>query len=426
MVWQISSKSIKKTFKAAFGLFYLRFVMMLVLVLFLAGCVGGGKGAGWFTEKQAEVIQARSEVSSISAEPNNIVLMLPLKGGLAATSQAIRNGFLAAYYHERKERPNINIKVVDTTNADIPELYQQALIDGVEVVVGPLTKKEVETVLGIDSLPIPTIALNTLDDYIYNFAPNLYQFGLLPQDEAAQVATKMLEGGHDHVAVIVPENAWGDKISRVFQAKYEESGGQVIAILNYNDSSSLSEQLCPFLAADESKLCSPKKHRDKKQNISNEPMRRQDINTIFLVATPDKARQIVPLLKFYYAGDLPFYSISAIYTGVLAPSLDRDIDGVYFCDTPWVLNEPSVFNANLQEINRQIITLWPASYTNYKRLYALGIDAYNLASKLNVFLNSPQDGFDGASGKLYLDSFNHIYRELKWARFRDGFPVAIQ
>ncbi len=393
-----------------------------ISILLLVGC-GSLQQIG----KKAEVIEARTQVSSVQAEPHSIVLMLPLKGPgtLAASSQAIRNGFLAAYYHYRQERPGINIKVVDTTGGDVLALYQQAVAEGVEVVVGPLTKKEVETIAHINPLPIPTIALNTLDDYTSSFGPNLYQFGLLPQDEAMQIAIRMMNEQHDKVAIIAPDNAWGNKIVAAFKDKYEESGGQIVAVLNYRSSLNLAEQVCPFLAHDAAKLCVPKKDKDKKGKISDEPMRRQDINSIFLVANANMARQVVPLLKFYYAGDLPIFSTSAIYTGTVSQDLDRDLDGVYFCDVPWVIQDLNTFNADAQAIHKQIITLWADSYTHHSRLYALGVDAYNLAAKLNGFLNSPQSGIEGASGRLYLNEFNHIYRDLQWAQIRDGLPVVL-
>ncbi|MDR1056997.1 MAG: penicillin-binding protein activator [Coxiellaceae bacterium] len=394
----------------------------LVIILFLTGCLS--KKDTWHgTSKRAEVIAARSKISSLVSGPDNIVLMLPLKGELAASSQAIRNGFLAAYYYARKEHPNINIKIVDTSERDILALYQEAVIDGAEVIVGPLTKKEVETILNI-SLSIPVVALNTLDDYIHNFGSNLYQFGLLPQDEAVQVAEKMLGAQHDRVAIITPKNAWGNRIVQAFQAKYKRSGGQVVAILNYNFTAHLSEQICPFLARNASQLCKRQRYKKPKGEF-DEPMRRQDINAIFLVTTAKDARQIMPLLKFYYAGDLPTYAISSIYSGRVAPDVDRDINGVYFCDIPLVLQDPDSFSPDLQAIYKQIKILWASDFIKYPRLYALGVDAYNLASQLNSFVDSQELGMEGASGKLYLDDFNHIYRELPWAEIRDGVPIVL-
>jgi len=396
------------------------FLLGSFVILFLVGCSGG---------KFNKVMEARKEVSSAEAEPNNIVIMLPLHGKYAASGKAVRNGFLSAYYQDRKERSNIKVNVIDTSQGDLTELYQQAVQNGAEVIVGPLTKQDVEKLINIEPLPVPTIALNTLDDYTRNFASNLYQFGLLPQDEASQVAEKMVYDQHNLAAIIVPDDPWGEKIASIFQARYDRSGGNAVAILRYNNSTSLSSQFCHFLAEDPEELCGPRKRKDKTKDQEDveEKTRRQDIDSIFLVANADAARQIVPLLKFYYAGDLPTYSISSIYSGSSTPMVDRDIDGIYFCDMPWILKDSKFWSSDLPVIQNQVKKLWPNSFASYPRLYALGIDAYNLSSKLNTFLNMPyQQGIDGATGKLYLDNYNHIYRELDWAQVKNGIPQMLE
>lgn len=396
--------------------------LVIITTILLVGC---GRNL-WREQKKSQVMAARSEaVASTKTEITNVVLMLPLKGELASNSQAIRNGFLAAYHQARKNHPEINIKVIDTADSDLYALYHQVVEGGADIVVGPLTKKEVEIIKNINQLPVPTIALNTLDDYSNNFAPNLYQFGLLPQDEATQVAKKMVEERHDMAAIIVPATAWGDKIATTFRDKYVADGGKVIAVLHYDARANLADQVCRLLAQDANKLCVPQKRRERGQYVSSATARRQDINTIFLVAMPNEARQIVPLLKFYYAGDLPIYSISAIFSGRSNPNLDQDIDGVYFCDMPWVLHDPNFLNDDLQAAYRKSMALWADSFAANIKLYALGVDAYNLAVRLNEFLNSPYSGIAGASGTLYLDNFNHVYRELQWAQVRDGIVTVL-
>jgi len=185
-----------------------KLILLLLSALLLIGCSTTGSRH----RVSVDVMEARTKISSVQAKLKKIVLMLPFKGKLAATSKAIRNGFLAAYYHARKKRPNINIKVVDTTSKNVGVLYQEAVVSGADLVVGPLTKKEVENLIFMDSLPIPVIALNTLDDYTSNFKANLYQFGLLPQDEATQVGSKMMAKHYDQAAIIFPDNNWGNKI----------------------------------------------------------------------------------------------------------------------------------------------------------------------------------------------------------------------
>jgi Putative lipoprotein len=394
-------------------------LLMCFAALFINGCSGN--------KTWSPTLGMTKEVTRVqmTSAPHNIAVMLPLKGKgeLALTSQAIHNGLLAAYYSS-PQQSEINIKVIDTSNNDdVGTLYQQAVTDGAEVIVGPLTKQEVEVMANANQFPVPTIALNTLDDYSRHFTNNFYQFGLLPQDEAVQVATKMAQEQLSRVAIIVPESAWGDKIVAAFENVYEASGGQVVATLRYQFGKDLAGQICNFLANDATKLCVPQKHKNKKQKDPQEIMRRQDIDAIFLVATtPARARQIVPLLKFYYAGDLPIYSISTIFSGTAKPDLDQDIDDVNFCDMPWVVKNTDALSPELQAVHKQITTttLWTDSFANYSKFYALGIDAYNLAVGLNTLLNAPEGGISGASGTLYLDNFNHIYRELQWVKVKNG------
>ena len=46
----------------------------------------------------------------------------------------------------------------------------------------------VQAIAEMGSLPVPTLALNTLDDYQSVSTYNFYQFGLSPRDEAVQAA----------------------------------------------------------------------------------------------------------------------------------------------------------------------------------------------------------------------------------------------
>ncbi|WP_280522018.1 penicillin-binding protein activator [Candidatus Coxiella mudrowiae] len=72
-------------------------------------------------------------------------------------------------------------------------------------------------------------------------------------------------------------------------------------------------------------------------NLNNKirQCRREDFDTIFLVANSRQERQIIPLLRFYYADDVSIYATSAIYSPSVI--IDYDLDGMIFDDMPWVL-----------------------------------------------------------------------------------------
>jgi outer membrane PBP1 activator LpoA protein len=145
------------------------------------------------------------------------------------------------------------------------------------------------------------------------------------------------------------------------------------------------------------------------------PYRRQDIDMIFLAGTNREARGIIPALKFHHAGDLPVYATSHVYSGYLDKNADRDLDGVIFCDLPWTLTTDNILKQNFN-------TTWKDQRT-YTRLFALGIDAYNIVQNLQYLQTHDYARFSGETGSISMDENQRLHRELLWAKFKNGKPV---
>jgi len=341
--------------------------------------------------------------------PPQIALLLPLQGRLGGSGRAIRNGFLAAYYYAKKNyKHSANIHVFDTSTSNIITLYQRAIAKGAQVVVGPLSKHNVARLARRGRLPVPTLALNTLP---HTSAANLYQFGLSPHDEALQVANTVYQNGQTRALVIAPENHWGQGIANTFRQRWQQLGGTVKASLAYSPHHDLAKTLRTLLQVDKSQARTQKLQRILTEKVRATETRRKDINMIFLVATPHKARQIVPLLKYYYAGNLPIYTTSIINTQPPAGHKNYDLDGIHFPDMPWMLN---ALSGQLATIQTYVHTLWPHTYQRYPRLYALGVDAYLIATY------GPRRTINGATGQLTLGGNQTIHRHLRWARMKNG------
>lgn len=144
-----------------------------------------------------------------------------------------------------------------------------------------------------------------------------------------------------------------------------------------------------------------------------QPRRRQDIDFIYLVATPAPARQIVPSLAYLYAGDIPVYASQEVYSGVPRPVDDRDLNGVVFGESPWVLRLETGNTDRLRE-------LFPLDNGQALRLQAFGMDAFRLYPRLNLLDANPDLLLPGASGRLRMDENRNIVRQLVWATIRDG------
>ena len=92
--------------------------------------------------------------------------------------------------------------------------------------------------------------------------------------------------------------------------------------------------------------------------------------------------------------------------------------------TTWDL-KPESLPSNLFVIRQHIASFWPQSLRRHPELYALGIDAYHLIDQLNQLSQSPQVGFSGATGTLFLTPNGHIFRQLLWAKMINGNPVLL-
>lgn len=362
------------------------------------------------------------ETSQLAKQPQHIYLMLPLHGKFAKKGQAIKNGFMTSYYSTNASKNNrLTINIIDTSRGDIVEQYQQAVREGADLVIGPLTKSKIQTLTESTMLSVPTITLNYMPEITY---PNLFQFGLSQLDEASQVAQKAHFEGHRKAIIIAPEASWGQNIATQFKLRWESLGGDVIDTLAYNNTNDLSKPIRDLLQVNQSDNRAKNLAKLLHQEIRSLPNRRRDVDMIFLVALPQEARSIRPMLKFYYAGDLPVYATSLIYQPNLADktAADHDLENIKFSEMPWVLGGLS---DHLKAVQQQSKKLWRKSYEHNPKFYALGVDAFELSQalcQLNVF---PHFSVEGATGQLYLSRDRHIFRQLKWAKMHHGKPQAI-
>lgn len=371
----------------------------------------------------SQLLPTHIESKTTHDTPNHIALLLPLTGPLKEQAQAIRNGFFTAYYSWKKDEAHPpTISVYDTYNKNINTVYKDAIKKGADFVVGPLAKNNIEKLIHSNTISIPTIALNTTSkNPQYNY--NLYQYGLSPNDEIIQLTDKAIQSQHTHALIIAPKSAWGDDIVEKIKTQWTDQGGDIRGTMQYQNQNTLSANIKELLKIQASYNRGYAIRRILGlKNVRIISRRRQDFNIIILVSQPAMARQIQPLLKFYFAGDIPTYSLSTIYDGIPNADRDKDLNNILFCDIPWVLKPQAMHPTTLNTLQQQIQSLWKDSYQTNTKLYALGIDAFSLTTNLHTMVLLPDFGIKGATGALYLDTNNHIYRQLPWAQFSYGVP----
>ena len=359
--------------------------------------------------------------AQFAQRPSKIGLLLPLTGQYKKYAIAVRDGFLAAWYLDRQEKADIEIYNANSSN--IIEIYQKALNDGADYIVGPLEKEATNQLYGNTNASIKILALNRQDlknDQSGN--KNLFQFGLSLEDEAGQVAEIAISDGHKRALVLTPDTPWGNRLADAFVKHLLELGGEVSRHTRFiNNTTDFSSPVKELLNIDKSEQRARDLRNKLKIKIHNIERRRQDVDFIFTAAIPEDARQLIPQLRFHYADNLPVYSTSHIFTGIIDSAKDIDLNDVIFIDMPWILDTKRQLSIVQDALNRN----WSQEKSEYRRLYALGIDAYNLIPNINR-LNHEEDSFMiGETGDLTIVRDNIIKRNLRKAKFIEGKPVLL-
>ncbi len=362
-----------------------------------------------------------------NSKPRQIALLLPFRGGYGKASEAIRDGFISAWHHS-EYKPVIKIYTANSLN--IERVYLQAVDEGAELIVGPLEKQAIRKLSEAATLPVSTLALNqvqtvpgTTSGDSGNILPDLMQFGLSPEDEARQVAEKAYSDGHDKALVIIPNDNWGQRLDNAFRETWLALGGEILEKINYDPQvKDYSPPVKQLLNIDGSELRANRLRRKLNGRLESETRLRQDMDMIFMAASPVAARQIIPQFRFHKAEHIPIYATSHIFTGNVNQQADMDMNGALFIDMPWILfprggaaSIQPVINANFQ-----------ADASIYRRLYALGVDAFHLIPHLFRLAFEDNASFIGETGKLSMSEDGRINRKLLWGKIINGKPELLE
>ncbi|VAW72372.1 Penicillin-binding protein activator LpoA [hydrothermal vent metagenome] len=367
------------------------------------------------------------EQKNIQNRPERLALLLPLKGRIGRSAAAIRDGLLTAHFASSKGRNKITVRIYDTSThgKNIRGLYSLAVKEGAQFVIGPLRKSNVKQLATIDALPVPVLALNNLEIKPGEKVPsNFFLFGLSPEDEARQIAERAIFENKTRAIAFVPDSRWGGRVLAAFTKRYKELGGDLLEKTKYLPSvSDYSRPLKKLLNLDEAEARHKSLHKLLRvKTLAFEARRRQDADFIFIAAFPRQARLIGPQLRYHNAADIPLYATSHAYQGVVDTARDADMNNLIFCDTPWTLNAADGSNPFQATINKY----WPNKIIDFARLYALGVDAYNVTPYLKWLRAKPYERYSGQTGRLSVDNNNRIRRALTWAKIIKGKAVIIQ
>lgn len=329
---------------------------------------------------------ANDPAAANTSSKHKIALLLPFGSpDFYPAADAIQQGFMAA----RNAAHDTSEVIIYPTSGDkdmIHAVYEQAVSDGANFIVGPLARDEV-TALTTGKLSVPTLALNQADSSFD--LKNLYSLGLSIDTEAAQIAKMTRDAGMQRAVIITAGSGIAERMSEAFAAAWQAEGGQLVQRITV-DENTTPENLQAQLPA-------------------------HSTDMILLATSPELARQIRGHLDI----TIPAYGFSHIYTGVNYEPEDASLLAVRFIDLPWILN--------MQDANFSPYTDTAANLPEgmMQRWFALGVDAYQVLAAIAA---KPGQAISirGLTGRIQIGANGEISRTLAVGRFTgDGVVLEL-
>jgi len=375
-----------------------------------------------FPLHSATVVQPKSlqRVALVETiKPKKIAVLLPLSGRLARPGRMVHDGLVAAHYQQQDMNDIPTIQFYDTAKSFSGlASYKEAIADGADFIIGPISKQAIDEIVEQDSLATPTLFLNTSNKDTQRHS-QIFQFVLSIEDEAIQAAHRAWENGYRKGIAFLPSDSRGRRAQKAFKEYFEQLGGELIDTQEYDDIKLLNKNVQNLLRVNAS--IERKRNLEKilGRNLEFEIRRRQDADFIFMLSQPRAARQIKPFIDFYFALDLPVIATKRVYSGKNDPQLDNDLNGIEFSDVPLYISQQSDIlgtRNTIKEIDPKILN------GSNGRFFAIGFDAYQIISQITKLQAFPDYRWYGLSGEIGVDENGFVHRYLTWAKFKNGIP----
>jgi outer membrane PBP1 activator LpoA protein len=315
------------------------------------------------------------------AASDAIVLILPLEsplyGGAAA---AVRAGFLAA---ANAAGSAARVRVIGHGDDGVLPAFGAGTESGPALIVGPLTRDDLKTVLALAPARPRMLALNQLDDGSA-LPAEAYALGLAVENDAALLARRALDDGVRSVATITSDAPLQRRFKAAFSTAWTRAGGAPPRDYRFDSNPDVLGLLRRELSA------------------------RPPEAMLLCVGAGDAA-----LAKSFLPPG-PVYASSQIADGLPPPML-RDLEGVRYVEVPWLADpgDPALARLPRAESGDPVL----------ERLYALGLDAFAIGELLANPIAPDRVEFDGATGHLSLQPTRSFARDGRIMVIRDGRSV---
>ncbi len=371
--------------------------------------------------KRAELPQnLQQQLALTPYQPNRIAVLLPLSGQFQQHAKAIQYGLLAAATAENQ--PKRQLVFIDSQQP-LADIEQQLAQQQIDFVIGPLLKDQVEQVSQAANWRYPTLFLNSRDSSWPRQADRFY-FALNMEDEAAQMVQLFAQKNYKRPVVISARNAISQRMQQHFTRQWQALGHPAPESYQFADKAELEALITKLLETDSSRERIRLISGLIQGSVESEAHSRLDIDAIYLLADPIQTRLFKPFVDvsvMQTAPRLPIYASSRSYSAGGDANDLRDLNGLTFTETPWLLNEQ-----HSQQMRQTYLQLFPEQDETLQRLFAMGYDAYQIIGSLKQQQQLATLSYPGFTGRLTVTADGSISRQLSWGSYRNNRLVAVQ
>lgn len=388
-----------------------------------------------------------------------VALLLPLTGRLSNAGDAVRDGFLGGYFADSRlypqpntqsdAQPNTQLETLnkffqpedgvlernflqvpsslagaqaarsrslilyDSASAPLKDLVARAKAEGADLIIGPLRKDKAQTVAELAARAnMPALLLNYLEQApetqdnpsALTQRSETYQLGAAIENEAATLANALMESEHQRVLVVHSSQTWSQRALAEFQALWpypvsvarfdqiKEVTGAVGGSMGVADSIARKNELTLLFD----------------QEIQFLPRARLDLDAVVALTSNVESRALVPALRFHFADNLPVYATSQSLRGGVNI---KELAGFTVTELPILASS----NLNM----RNLVSTYGLKESPLVELYALGYDAYQLATWIHLLNQSGRTLLNGsfrlsmATGTVQLNPNGRFQRTLE-------------
>jgi ABC-type branched-subunit amino acid transport system substrate-binding protein len=199
----------------------------------LSGCTGSTTPSDLFASLSGPAQPPAQPETAVGAGRVKVALILPLSGSgnAAVAAQSMKNAAEMAL--AEFNNPDMQLLVRDDagTAPGAQQAAQQALDEGVEIILGPLFALSVGPVGQLArSRNVPVIAFSTDANVA---SRGIYLLSFLPESDVERIIGYAAGQGKKSFAALVPDNAYGTVVEGAFKQAVARRNGRIVAFEHY-------------------------------------------------------------------------------------------------------------------------------------------------------------------------------------------------